>query len=368
MNPYKKKILIVGLFLSEKNRKKILRTAADQLAELLRKSNFDIITVSAVVNQAARLLDTLATILFRSFSYEIAILPMYGGGRSYIWESASARLLKLLRKKIVLIVHGGSLPYKMKQNPEKYLSMLRRADVVVCPSDFLRKVLREYGVESMLIENVVNLGDYSPQHKQQFRPHIFWMRTLEDVYNPEMAVRVGALLARKYSDFKMVMAGYDRGSMQMVKALAQRLNILDRIEFPGYITNEQKNRYAEEFDIYICTNRIDNAPVSLIEMMAQGIPIVTVNSGGIPYLVKDGFNGLMVELDDDAAMAERISAIIEQPELGQKLVQNGLIFSKQFGEQPVLEKWKNLFAQLEETSTSLPVKVRKTQADRVMSS
>ena len=86
-------------------------------------------------------------------------------------------------------------------------------------------------------------------------------------------------------------------------------------------------------------------------MMAMGLPIVSVNIGGIPFLIKDEKNGLLVNLDDDEAMATRIISVIEQPALGKKLVKNALQFSKQFGEEPVIEKWKKVFKELETAST-----------------
>ncbi len=346
MNAAGKKILIVGLFLSPKNKHKILRTAADQLAELLVKNGIEVITVSTLVNQAARLLDTFATVIAKSGQYKIAVVPVYANRLSYIWEITTTKLLQLLGKKIVLVVHGGRLPAKMQKNAKKYLPIFRAANLVVCPSDYLSSTLRQYGVESQRIENVINLHDYVFHTKEKFRCRIFWMRTLEDVYNPEMAVRVAALLAKRYADFSMVMAGYDRGSLAMVQQLAKQLQVDDKISFPGYITNEQKNKYAEELDIYICTNRIDNAPVSLIEMMAMGLPVVSVNTGGIPFLVTHQYNGLLSELDDDIGMVNNISRLVDNAAFTKTLVDNGRHFAAQFGEAAVIEKWKGVFKEL----------------------
>lgn len=351
MSKRQKKILIVGLFLSDKNKNRILRTAADQLAELLNKNNYEVITVSRIVNSVGRFIDTITTVLFKSSHYKIAVVPLYGGYKSYLWQSITTSLLKLLNKKVVVIVHGGSIPARMKKNPAKYLTSFEKADVVVAPSPFITSTLKEYKIPTELIENVVNLREYKFHYKENFRPRIFWMRTLEDIYNPEMAVRVAAILSKKYNDFFMVMAGYDMGSLAMVKQLAEELNVLDKIEFPGYISNKQKNMYAADLDIYICTNRIDNAPVSFIEMMAMGLPVVSVNVGGIPYLLQDDYNGLMVDLDDDDAMANKIISIIEQPEAGKRFAANGLEFSKQFGEEPVLTKWESLFGKLNSERT-----------------
>jgi glycosyltransferase involved in cell wall biosynthesis len=339
-------IFIVGLFLSEQNKGKIMRTAADQLAELLTKYGYSVITTSVQLNKFIRLIDTLFSIIWNSRKYKIAVVPLYGTLGSYIWETSATLLLKLIGKKVIMVVHGGSIPQRMNNNAKQYLLPLKRADIVACPSNFILTALKAHEVESRLIENLINLKDYHFEMKQSFGPKLLWMRTIEDIYNPEMAVRVAAILVKKYADLRLVMAGYDRGSLPLVKALAEQLNVLDKIEFPGYITNEQKNKYARALDFYICTNKIDNAPVSLIEMMALGLPVVTVNSGGIPYLITDGYNGRMVNLDDDQAMADAIVDIIENPQQGIELLTNGFAFAHRFDETAVIEKWRAAFAEL----------------------
>jgi glycosyltransferase involved in cell wall biosynthesis len=346
MKKQKQKILIVGLFLSQKNKSKILRTAADQLSELLHKNNIPVIKISDSVNPVTRFADTISGVIRNVRKYKIGIVPLYGGLKSYVWQSAATKLLKFLNKKVILIVHGGSIPSRMKKHPERYLKSFRRADVVVVPSAYIASTLKDYDVKTELIENVVNLDNYHFHYKENFRPRLLWMRTLEDIYNPEMAVRVAAIIAKEYPEMHMVMAGYDRGSLAMVQQLAKDLGVADKIDFPGYINNQQKNEYAAELDIYICTNRVDNAPVTFIEMMALGLPIVSVNVGGIPFLLKEEVNGLMVDLDDDDAMAKRIISIINQPYLGRELASNARQFAKRFGEKPVLEKWKVVLKRL----------------------
>ena len=323
-----------------------MRTAADQLAELLQHNNLQTITVSDQLGKIGRFTDTVGTIINRRKEYEIAIVPLYGGMMSYIWEAVSTVLLKLLGKKVILIIHGGSIPERMKQSPAKYLRSFKRADVIVCPSAFIQTVLSGYGVQSILIENVVQLKEYSFQNKTTFRPKLFWMRTLEDIYNPAMAVRVAGILSKKYPGFHMVMAGYDRGLLQELKELATDLQVQDKIEFPGYISQQQKSQYASTHDIYVCTNLIDNAPVTFVEMMALGLPVVSTNIGGIPYMVKDGFNGLLVAPNDDEAMAAAIDSIIQNNQKGIELAKNGYEFSKKFDAAPVMQKWLKVFEEL----------------------
>lgn len=345
MGNNQKSILLVGLFISEENKHLILRSSSDRLAELYQKHGINVIKASTKVGKIARLWNTISIIFFNRKKFDIALVPLFGG-LSLVLEDIVTRFLKLLNKKVVLIVRGGAIPEKMKTQAKYYLPTLKRSDVVVSPSGFTLSSLKQYGIDCLLIENVINLTEYTFNNKQTFRPKLFWMRTFEDVYNPEMAVRVAAILNKKYSDFSMVMAGHDRGSLQMVKDLCKSLHLSDKIQFYGYIDNDEKNKFARELDFYICTNRIDNAPVSLTEVMALGMPIVTVNSGGIPFLVTDKVNALMVDLDDDEAMANAIVSVVENPMKGNQLIQNGLSYSRQFGENAVMIKWNKLFHQL----------------------
>lgn len=340
------KILITGLFVNSKNANKIYRTAADQLAEILAEHGFKIIKSSTVVNKYLRALDILATIVFKSWSYKIAIVPFYGSTNAYIIENWSTLILRLLGKKIILVVHGGGLPIRLSNNANKYLKVLNRANTVVCPSPYLQHEIGKYQVESIVIENVLKLSDYQFHAKETFRPNIFWMRTFEDVYHPFMAVEVLAKLKETFPEARMIMAGGDAGLLQQTKELAEEKGVSNSISFPGYINNQQKNNLAKEFDIYICTNKIDNAPVTLVEMMCLGLPIVTVNSGGIPYMIKNGENGIVVNFDDVSAMSSAIAEIIQHPELGKRLVQNGLLITKKYGAESVVQKWVSLFNQL----------------------
>ena len=345
-----KKVLIIGLFLSEKNKNKILRTAADQLKELLQKNGREVIYTSTKTNKYGRFIDTVLTIIGRQSEYTIGIVPLYGGAMSHFWEMISSKLLKLLGKKVVLIMHGGSIPASLQANPKKYLQSFSRADTVVCPSNYFIEVLKPFKVEGHLIENVLNLSEYQFYPRQTFRPKLFWMRTLEDIYNPEMAIRVSALLSKRYPDFELVMAGHDRGMLAGLKQMAIDYGIGEKVTFPGYISNGKKNSYAKHLDIYICTNRIDNAPVTFIEMMAMGLPIVSVNVGGIPHFIEHRQNGLLVDLDDDEAMANAVSILVDNPEQTVKMIENARRFSLRFDEKEVVKKWDALFSNLEETN------------------
>ncbi|MFZ1799383.1 MAG: glycosyltransferase family 4 protein [Chitinophagaceae bacterium] len=334
-----KPILMVGLFSKNEVSKNVYRTAADQLAALFRKNKIPIITTSFHARKFRRLTDTVGTILAKRNKFDIAILPLYGTRPSFIWQEIAARLLTLFGKKIILIVHGGSIPERMQENAQPFLKSLQRANMVVSPSAYLQGVLKKYSIESFVIENVLDLSAYTFIVKKSVRPRIMWMRAFEDIYNPAMAVELAMILRKKYADFKMVMAGADKGLLAEIQAMIEKENLQDVIELPGYINLEQKKAFANEYDIFISTNNIDNAPVSIVEFMAMGLPVISTNVGGIAYMIEDTINGLLVPQNDANAMAEKIIELIECPETATRIAGNAFIFSRKFDEDIVLEKW-----------------------------
>jgi glycosyltransferase involved in cell wall biosynthesis len=80
--------------------------------------------------------------------------------------------------------------------------------------------------------------------------------------------------------------------------------------------------------------------------MTLGLPVVTVDSGGIPFLVTNNVNGKVVKFDDVDAMVNAITNIIANPEEGKQLVANAKEYSQQYGEDSVIKKWEMVFKNL----------------------
>ncbi len=340
-----KKILIIGSFYHSKNSEHAT-SAAEQLTALFVKNNIGIVTATRQYKKLYKLVATIYVIISKCSRFNIAIVPLYGTRMSFIWQDVSVRLLKQLGKKVILIVHGGSIPKQVLAGEYKFIKAMGRADIIVCPSVFMQQFLERFGIKSLVIENSLDISAYPVLNKKIFRPHLLWMRSFSEVYNPEMAVRVALILSKKYPSFKMLMAGTDGGLQKKIEQMSGDYGLRDKIIFPGYLGHSAKMAYAEDYDIFLCTNRVDNAPVTLVEFMASGLVIVSVNSGGIPWMIKNGENGFLVNLDDDEAMAVAISRVIENPELGITSCINARMYAQQFNQESVFTKWQVVLNEL----------------------
>jgi glycosyltransferase involved in cell wall biosynthesis len=79
---------------------------------------------------------------------------------------------------------------------------------------------------------------------------------------------------------------------------------------------------SEQCNLFVNTANVDNTPVSVIEAMALGLPVVSTNVGGMPYLIEDRKEGLLVNPDDVEAMVKAIIEVQQNQDLVKTLTGN----------------------------------------------
>ncbi|MCK5815852.1 MAG: glycosyltransferase, partial [Flavobacteriaceae bacterium] len=111
----------------------------------------------------------------------------------------------------------------------------------------------------------------------------------------------------------------------------------------GVLSKKEWHKVSEDYDIFINTTNVDNTPVSVMEAMAMGLPVVTTNVGGIPYLLKDGEDAFLVPSNDHVAMTLKIIEIIEGEVNIQQILQAARTKVEQFDWSVVKNGWIDLF-------------------------
>ncbi|MDX1747212.1 MAG: glycosyltransferase, partial [Halobacteriales archaeon] len=130
-----------------------------------------------------------------------------------------------------------------------------------------------------------------------------------------VAVRSLAQLDR--SDVRLLIAGTGRAEPSL-RRLAEDLGIGDRIEFLGYVPEEDLPGLYSSADITLFPPTYEGFGLVFLESMACGTPVVAPAVGGVPDVVTDGVDGCIVEREPKA-MADRISELLDDPDRLQKL-------------------------------------------------
>ncbi|RMG65393.1 MAG: colanic acid biosynthesis glycosyltransferase WcaL [Calditrichaeota bacterium] len=125
-------------------------------------------------------------------------------------------------------------------------------------------------------------------------------------------------------DFRAYLIGGGELKPQL-KALTAELGLTEKVALLGKMPQEKLLSYYQQADILALACQVeadgdrDGIPNVLVEAMAMGIPVVSTQVSGIPELIHDGRNGLLVEQKDPVALADALQQLIEQPELAGRL-------------------------------------------------
>jgi glycosyltransferase involved in cell wall biosynthesis len=152
---------------------------------------------------------------------------------------------------------------------------------------------------------------------------IFVPRNLERVYDVETALRALAVLVETMPEVRMAVAG-SGPEENPLRLLASTLGVERRVEFTGRLGTEQMADRYRSASVVLNPSLVDNAPVSLLEALASGVPVVTTDVGGIPFVVENGRTALLVPPGDPASMAAAVRRVLSEPGLARTLRSEGL--------------------------------------------
>lgn len=346
LNRHRPAVLLIGNFLSGRRG---ARGVCEDLALGFGTAGWSVITTSSHSGRLARLTDFLLTVWRQRSRYEVAQVDVYSG-LSFIWAEVVCWVLRRARKPYILTLHGGNLPNFSRNSEQRVRRLLQSASAVTAPSMYLLEQMRCYDENIILLPNPLDLSKYPFNVRQCPAPNLIWLRAFHDIYNPLLAIRVIALVAKNFPSVQMTMIGPDKddGSLGVARALAKTLGVMDRIAFTGSVPKEATAHWLNQGDIFLNTTKIDNMPVSVLEAMACGLCVVSTSVGGIPYLLEDACEGLLVPADNDAVMAMAVQRCLTEDGLAERLSRNARRKVEQFDWPTILPKWEKLVTDIAE--------------------
>ena len=252
-----------------------------------------------------------------------------------------------VRRRVPVIVHyhGGLAREFLAKSAARVVPTLRRATAVVVPSRFLQEVFAEHGVESQVIPNGVHLEIFRLAPERPPGRHVVVMRNLETLYGIDTAIRAAAILRKDFPDLVVSIAGAgpERAALEQ---LVTELDLEGAIRFTGRLDVAQVAALYARADVALNPSRADNTPASLIEAAACGVPIVSTNVGGVPYLVEHGRSAWLVPPDAPELMADGVARVLRDETLRRKLRQNGTLLAGSCSWPIVTRQWLELYDRL----------------------
>lgn len=217
-------------------------------------------------------------------------------------------------------------------------------DRVIAPSGYLVDVFKKYNVDSRSIFNVVDTARFRFRRRDRLRPIFFSNRNLEPLYNIECVIRAFAKIQKEKSDARLLIAG-DGSQRRKLANLVKELG-LNEVHFLGAVAPEDMPGVYDQADIYLNAPILDNMPNSIIEAFASGLPVVSTNAGGIPYVVDHERNGLLVEVGDYAGLAREAMRLLDDSGFAEGLIEQAHADCSKYSWENVRDQWVELYREL----------------------
>ncbi len=307
----------------------------------LKQEGYTVYKRSFYKNRLLRLLDTISFLLFKPHKYQLVMVQMFLL-RAFIMEDIILRISLFLGKKYIAVIRGGAFVEFYEKNERWCNQVLSKIHIITTPSLFITKFLQQKGYRVVHVPNFIDLTYFPYKWQNTQQKKLLWVRSFQDIYKPELAIRVMRLLVNRYPDITLTMVGPDQGKLEYCKQLITALELDKHIIITGVIPNNELNKVYSSHQIFITTTSYESFGVALMEAAASGIPMVSTNVGEIPYIWTNKEDMLIVKDNDVEAFSDAIISLIENQELRQKLSKNARKKAEQYTWESIKPKWESI--------------------------
>jgi glycosyltransferase involved in cell wall biosynthesis len=192
---------------------------------------------------------------------------------------------------------------------------LRRARALVVPSAYLAAIARGWGLDSERISVLHNPAPDLEVVAARLEPGTFvFVGRLTRQKDLDLAINAIARVA----DARLVIVGDgpDRGRLE---GLALAAGVSGKVEFRGALPRGEALSIVAGSEAALLTSAWENFPHSAVEALAVGVPVVSTAVGGVPEIVRNEVNGLLVPAGDADAVAGAIARVLGEPGLRERL-------------------------------------------------
>ena len=331
-----------------------------QLAKLLEQENINVELIQTNAPYKPSWVANLPVIRagFRLILYVIMLWQVAGrvnvfhimansGWSWHLFTVPAVWIAKLRKVPCVINYRGGEAETFFNKSFRIVKPTLNACSKIIVPSRFLGQVFSKRQVETQIVANIIDLDRFSPINKdsKEDAPHLLVARNLELIYDNVTAVQAFNEILKIYPKAKLTIAGTGP-ELENLQTLVSELGISTQVTFTGRVDTKKMPALYQSADVMLNPSRVDNMPNSILEALASGVPVVSTNVGGIPYMVEDEVTALLVPPENHLAMANAIQRVLQDKKFKQKLIDTGLSFVTQFSWPEVKGHWLAVYKKL----------------------
>lgn len=276
------------------------------------------------------------------------VIKQYKPDVVYGHSSKAGALLRLadmgIKNKVLYNPHGWSFNMRAsanKQNVYKFIEKIQVpfTDKIICISEAEKQsALREHICKKdklVVINNGIDLDaiEKEPRISRQDAgiPDdafvVGMVGRITEQKAPDIFIEVANLIKKRIPNAFFVIVGDtiagDNTEKDLVNSLIEKYELMDDVLITGWVDNP--TAYMRLFDAGLLLSRWEGFGLVIPEFMACGVPVIATRVDAIPYLIKDGENGMLVDVDDYQMVANEVEKIFSDTFFKNNLIRNGRI-------------------------------------------
>jgi 1,2-diacylglycerol 3-alpha-glucosyltransferase len=235
-------------------------------------------------------------------------------------------------------------------------SYYNRCDLIISPSKSLRDELLESNIKKpvKVLPNSINLEkfkinatkeDLKKKMGLKDKKVIVYFGRVSKEKSIDILLDAFQLILKKIDDTRLLIVG-DGPTLNDLKKQARKLKIDSNIIFTGILKDKKLFETVATGDIFASASTSENQPMTFLEAMALGLPMVCADAKGAPELCHDGKNGLLFKPDDRRDMADCLIKILGDPKMIEKMGKESKKIANGYSNERIIEELINSYKKL----------------------
>ncbi len=287
-------------------------------------------------------------IFYLLFNRKIKIVHLHSASKgSFIRKVIIVLIAKTFKKRVVFHMHGGQFKEYFKQLSwgKNFLKeVLKRVDIFIC----LTEEWKFYFEQNLGLNNVSILGNpIKIQDSVTVKPlnHVISLLFLGSINSKkgifDLLIFLESNIYFKNKQIQLTIGG--TGEVEKLTSLIQDPIFLNQINYIGFVTGKLKDDAIKDCDVFILPSYYDGLPVSILEAMGHGKPVISTRVGGVPSIVKENNNGWLFNAGDFKQLDKIFDDIIHKKFPLKLYQQNAYNTASEFSSEKVLLNLSNIY-------------------------
>jgi glycosyltransferase involved in cell wall biosynthesis len=220
--------------------------------------------------------------------------------------------------------------------------LLKNASAVIALTEHMKDAMQAlYSRDVIVVPNGINLNEIAERGAEGGNPgkEVLFVGRLHPVKGAQYLLGAMSIVHRELPEAKLILVG-DGEEREHLETLTDNLGIRECVEFAGRVPHERVQDYMNQAEVFVLSSLSEGFPVTILEAMACGLPVVATRVGGVPDIIEDGTNGYLVDAMNQEQIAEALLKLLQNDQLRKEISNNNRKEAERY-------RWNTVAATLE---------------------